>query len=52
MIISRDQAFRIVCNIRTPLSAGKENVGTGSFIVKGNNVYLFIYLLTYCISCV
>lgn len=40
MIISRDQAFRIVCNIRTPLSNGKETVGTGSFIVKENNVYL------------
>jgi len=40
MIVSRDQAFRIVCNIRTPLSDGRETMGTGSFIVKENKVYL------------
>ncbi len=40
MIISRDEAFRIVCNIRTPKGAGKEAVGTGSFVGKGNDLYL------------
>ena len=40
MIITRDQAFVIVCNIRTPISDNRENVGTGSFIVKDNRIYL------------
>ena len=40
MIITRDQAFIIVCNIRTPQGNNSENVGTGSFIVKNNCIYL------------
>lgn len=40
MIITRDQAFIIVCNIRTPKGDNIENIGTGSFIVKNNNIYL------------
>lgn len=40
MIISRDHLFNVVCNIRTPKSGGKISVGTGSFIIKENKVYL------------
>ena len=40
MIITRDEAFILVCNVRTPISAHEEKVGTGSFIIKNNNIYL------------
>ena len=40
MIIKRDEAFVLVCNVRTPISANEEKVGTGSFIVKNNSIYL------------
>ena len=40
MIIFRDRLFNVVCNIRTPKTGGKISVGTGSFIIKGNKVYL------------
>lgn len=36
MIISRDQAFRVVCNFRTPTTTG-EIVGTGIFTTSANN---------------
>lgn len=36
MIISRDQAFRVVCNFRTPTTNG-EIVGTGIFTTSENN---------------
>lgn len=35
MIIQRDQAFRVVFNLRTPV-AGRETIGTGIFVVKGD----------------
>ncbi len=40
MIISRDETFRVVCNIRTPGTNNSEKVGTGIFIGKGNEAYL------------
>lgn len=40
MIIMRDHLFNVVCNIRTPQANGTITVGTGSFIIKGNNIYL------------
>lgn len=40
LIISCDEVFRIVCNIRTPDANGKESIGTGSFIVKANQIIL------------
>lgn len=40
MIITRDQAFIIVCNIRTPQGNNGESIGTGSFIVKNDCIYL------------
>ncbi len=40
MIIFRDRLFNVVCNIRTPKAGGKTSVGTGSFIIKDNKVYL------------
>jgi hypothetical protein len=40
MIIKRDQAFRVVFNLRTPVTGG-ETIGTGIFVVKGDqDVYL------------
>lgn len=36
----RDHLFNVVCNIRTPQANGTITVGTGSFIIKGNTVYL------------
>lgn len=38
--LTRDQTFKVVCNIRTPISPGEENVGTGVFIHKDNKAYL------------
>lgn len=35
----RDQAIRIVCNIRIPQENGSKKVGTGSFVVKENDLY-------------
>jgi Trypsin-like peptidase domain len=43
MIITRDQAFGVVFNIRTPISTGGESVGTGIFVVKNDDE---IYLVT------
>ena len=40
MIIFRDHLFNVVCNIRTPKADGKISIGTGSFIIKDNKVYL------------
>lgn len=40
MIILRDHLFNVVCNILTPIAAGKASIGTGSFVVKDNKVYL------------
>ena len=40
MIIFRDRLFNVVCNIRTPKADGKISIGTGSFIIKDNKVYL------------
>lgn len=36
MILNRDQAFRVVCNIRTPKN-GSEIVGTGMFVSNDKN---------------
>lgn len=40
MIIKRDEAFRVVCEILTPTSPTKINVGTGMFVSSpaGNNM--------------
>lgn len=43
MIIQRDQTFRVVFNLRTPIIAGGESVGTGIFVVKDDQE---IYLVT------
>ena len=40
MVITRDQLGICVCNIRTPLSSGKETTGTGTFIVKDSKIYI------------
>ena len=40
MIILRDQLFNVVCYIGTPKSDNKISIGTGSFIIKGNSVFL------------
>lgn len=40
MIILRDHLFNVVCNIRTPKNSGKISVGTGSFIIKDDKVFL------------
>lgn len=40
MIIKRDGLFRVVCNIRTPQPDGKIKVGTGSFLLYDDTVYL------------
>lgn len=40
MIITRDDAFILVCNVRTPISVNEEKVGTGSFIIKNDSIYL------------
>ena len=32
MIITRDDAFKVVCELRTPLSESQYNVGTGMFV--------------------
>lgn len=32
MIIRRDDAFRVVCELRTPVTAGEYSVGTGMFV--------------------
>jgi hypothetical protein len=40
MILTRDQTFQVVLNLRTPLTLGQESVGTGIFVAKGNDLYL------------
>jgi len=45
MIIRRDQAFRVVCNLRTPIAAG-ESIGTGIFVAK-NNTELYLVTATH-----
>lgn len=43
MILTRDETFRVVCNIRTPQSNWSYVVGTGVFIHKSDNE---VYLVT------
>lgn len=40
MILTRDQTFTVVCNVRTPIGNDTENVGTGIFISNQNKAYL------------
>jgi hypothetical protein len=40
MIISRDTAYRVVCSIRTPRPDGKEEVGTGLFVNRGDDLFI------------
>jgi len=40
MILSRNQIFTVVCNIRIPQADGGEKIGTGIFIEKDNKCYL------------
>lgn len=40
MILTRDQTFQVVLNLRTPLALGQESVGTGIFVAKANDLYL------------
>lgn len=40
MIIKRDAAYRVLCSIRTPIGNGKEEVGTGTFVVRGNDLFI------------
>lgn len=39
MIITRDEAFKTVCELRTPINASQYNIGTGMFVSSptGNN---------------
>ena len=37
MILTRDSAFKVVFNLRTPISPTEEDVGTGIFISKSDN---------------
>ena len=41
--LTRDQTFRVVLNLRTPLDGGRAEVGTGIFILKDDS---FPYILT------
>lgn len=43
MILTRDQTFTVVFNLRTPLPSGEESVGTGIFMVKSDQ---HLYLVT------
>lgn len=40
MQLTRDQTFNVVLHIRTPVSADNVKVGTGMFLIKGNELYL------------
>ncbi|MGF7010177.1 hypothetical protein M2145_000997 [Lachnospiraceae bacterium PF1-21] len=40
MIIERDKAFRLVCNIRTPVGEGNVITGTGMFVSSNNEEFL------------
>ena len=40
MIFHRDVLHRVICNIRTPQPNGAEEVGTGMFVVRGNELFL------------
>lgn len=40
MILTRDDAFTVVCNIRTPIDANHVKVGTGTFITNEKGVFL------------
>lgn len=40
MVITRDEAFLNVCNIRTAISKDAETIGTGFFVCKGPKAYL------------
>ena len=40
MIIERDAAYRVICSIRTPSQGGKDEVGTGMFVARGNELFL------------
>ena len=40
MIIKRDGLFKVICNIRTPIKSGKEEIGTGIFFFKQHQQYI------------
>ena len=37
MIITRDGAYKVLCNLRTPTLNGNEQVGTGMFVSRGDD---------------
>lgn len=40
MIITRDGAYRFLCSLRTPNITGGEQVGTGMFVVRGDDLFI------------
>lgn len=40
MLLTRDQTFKVVFNLRTPTALGQEEIGTGVFVIKGDDLYL------------
>lgn len=40
LIINRDAAYRVLCSIRTPTGGGNEEVGTGMFVVRANDLFI------------
>ena len=40
MIITRDGAYRVICNIRSPGTAGAEEIGTGMFVARGTELFI------------
>jgi hypothetical protein len=40
MILTRDETFKVVFNLRTQRPIGGESVGTGIFVVNGNDIFL------------
>lgn len=40
MIINRDQAYRVLCSIRSPIQGGEEESGTGMFVNKNNSLWI------------
>lgn len=40
MILTRDDTFRVVFNLRTPAAGGQFTVGSGTFVARGNDPFL------------
>lgn len=40
MVYNRDEIGRFICNLRTPMPGGGEDIGSGIFIVKDNQIFV------------